>query len=123
MLQGDEETIKKLLCFLRKTFPRLNFESKKSLKELFPEPKSTYLKLFWKLAHGDVVVYRHEKLVCVLEIGGRAHFSDKTQRLRDSKKDKICRINNVNCLRVSNSFLTDMVKPIGKKLLRKAFYG
>jgi len=122
MSQGDEEIIDKLLSYLRQTFPKLEFESKIPLKQLFPEPESKYLKSFWKRAHGDIVVFRHGRLCAIVEIGGKAHFSDPKQHLRDSKKDRICKLNGVNCLRVSNSFLNDMAKLVSKRLLRKFIY-
>lgn len=123
MLQGDEEILETLLCYLHKAFPGLDFDQKIKLNQLFPEPESDYLRRFWKLAHADITVYRHGKLCCVLEIGGKAHFSDKIQKLRDSKKDKLCKLNSINCLRVSNSFLNDLAKPMSKRLLRRYFYG
>ena len=122
MLQGDEEVIERLLIFLRNTFPKLDFDQKIPLKRLFPEPEAIYLKRFWRRAHGDIVIFRHGKLCCILEIGGRAHFSDEKQKVRDGKKDRLCKLNKVGCLRVGNSFLNDMEKIAGKRLLRKAFY-
>jgi len=122
ILQGDEEIIEKLLSYLRQNFPRLKFRSKVPLRELFPEPKGRYLKSIWNHGHGDICVFRHNRLVCIIEPGGSAHFKDEKQKDRDRRKDKLCRENGVNCLRVSNSFVNYFSKLITKKLLKKYFY-
>lgn len=122
--QGDEEVLQKLLTYLEREFPKLKFKTKVQLKELFCEPQSKYLKSFWRnRSHADIAVFRHCKLVCIIEPGGYSHFKDKKQQVRDEKKDKICRQNGVNCLRVTNSFVDYLNKKVSKKLLKKYFYG
>jgi len=130
-LQGDEEIIEKLLEFLRAKFPRLKFKSKVPLRELFAEPESKWLKSIWRFGHGDIVVYRHGKPVCIIEPGGFYHTKDETQKLRDKKKDKLCKLNGVNVLRIYNNtvyrFCNPKVPPyngkqIFKRLLRRYFY-
>lgn len=55
-MTSDDKTIKDFVFWLRKKFPRLHFKVKKSLKDLFPEPKK--FKGFWKhpWAHADISV-------------------------------------------------------------------
>ena len=123
-LQGDEEVLGKLSSYLNDSFPRLSFRMKIPLKELFPEPENNTLRKFWgNNSHADVSIFRHGKLVCILEPGGSAHFKDKKQKVRDKKKDRICQENGVNVLRVGNSFAGCLEKPITKKFLKKYFYG
>jgi len=87
-MHSDEKTIGDFVCWLRDNFPRLSFEVKKSLKDLFPEPKK--FKGFWKhpWAHADISVFRHGKLVCVVEPGGFQHLTDKDQVKRDRKRNQ-----------------------------------
>jgi len=124
MIQNDEAVIEKLYSHLNANFPRLKFKVKIPLKELFPEPEDKWLKKFWSNnSHADIAVFRHGKLVAIIEPGGAAHFKDKKQKVRDSKKDKICKINGVNCLRIANSVINYLDEKITRKLLKKYFYG
>lgn len=124
MIQNDEAIIEKLYSHLNTNFPRLKFKVKISLKELFPEPENKWLKSFWSNnSHADIAVFRHDKLVAIIEPGGSAHFKDEKQKVRDSKKDKICKENRINCLRISNSVINYLNKRITRKLLKKYFYG
>lgn len=122
-LEGDEEVIEALYGHLVNNFPRLEFRKKVPLKKLFSEPDSRWLRSIWKYGHGDVAVYRHSKLVCIIEPGGSYHLKDQTQKVRDQKKDKLCTINGVRCLRVTNDFVNHFDKKQTKRLLKKHFYG
>ena len=124
-IQNDEEIIEKLYSYLIKDFSRLKFKVKIPLKILFPKPENKWLQSFWNNnSHADVAVFRHNKLVCIIEPGGWHHAKDKKQKVRDSKKDKICQENRVNCLRIFNNVVnSDLDKPIFRKLLKKYFYG
>lgn len=120
--QGDEEILKILSSWIINNF-RVNIKTKIPLKELFPEPEKKHLRKFWNNnSHADIAIFRHRKLLCIVEPGGKAHFSDKKQRTRDKKKDAICRINNIKCLRVSNGIIRDLDLPVTKQLFRKFFY-
>jgi len=125
MIQNDEVIIEKLYSHLNTNFPRLKFKVKIPLKELFPEPENKWLKSFWRHnSHADIAVFRHNKLVAIIEPGGWYHAKDKKQKVRDSKKDKICKFNGVNCLRIFNNVVNnDLNNPIFRKLLKKYFYG
>jgi len=125
MIQNDEAVIEKLYSHLNSNFPRLKFKVKIPLKELFPKPENQWLKSFWSNnSHADIAVFRHNKLVAIIEPGGWYHVKDEKQIIRDSKKDKICKINGVNCLRIFNNVVNnDLDNPKFRKLLKKKFYG
>ena len=125
MLEKDEKIIEKLYSHLIDEFPRLKFKAKIPLKELFPKPEDRWLQSFWNNnSHADIAVFRHHKLVCIIEPGGWHHAKDKKQKIRDLKKDKICQKNKVNCLRIFNNVVdSDLENPKFKKLLKKYFYG
>lgn len=120
----DEEVIQKLYNWLVVNFPRFKFKIKESLKNILPKPESRWLENIWKFGHADISVYRHNELSCIVEPGGWYHAKDKKQRVNDLKKDTLCKINGVNCLRFFNNVVEDnlgMLKT--KRLFKKYFYG
>lgn len=123
-IQDDKEIIEKLYSHLTNKFPRLEFKIKIPLKKLFPEPENKWLKSIWSYGHADITVFRHNKLIAIVEPGGWYHAKDPKQKIRDSKKDKICKINGVNCLRIFNDVVDNgMPTKNFKRLLKKYFYG
>jgi len=123
-IQNDEKIIGKLYSHLINEFPRLKFRIKIPLKELFPKPENKWLQSFWNNnSHADISVFRHERLVAIIEPGGWYHAKDEKQKIRDSKKDKICRDNGINCLRIFNNVVDDLNNLKFRKLLKKYFYG
>lgn len=124
-IQNDEKIIGKLYSYLINEFPRLGFRIKIPLKELFPKPENKWLQSFWNNnSHADISIFRHSKLICIIEPGGWHHVKDEKQKVRDSKKDKICKINGVNILRIFNNVITDdLDNSKFRKLLKKYFYG
>lgn len=121
--QGDEEVLETLSSWITDNF-RVNVKMKVPLKELFPEPEKQHLKRFWNNnSHADLAIFRHYRLLCIVEPGGFAHFSDKKQKTRDKKKDAICRINKVHCFRIANSIVKHLDLPVVKRQFRKYFYG
>lgn len=123
-IQNDEKIIEKLYSYLINEFPRLGFKIKISLKELFPKPEDKWLQSFWNdNSHADISIFRHNKLICIIEPGGWYHAKDEKQKIRDLKKDKICRKNRINCLRIFNNVVeNDLKNPKFRKLLKKYFY-
>lgn len=123
-LQGDEKFLEPFDSWLVATFPRITSGILRTpLKKLFPEPESRVLRSFWSNnSHADIPKFRHGKLVCIIELGGSAHFKDEKQRIRDKKKDRICQLNGVNLIRFSNSVLKDIGIVKLKKLVKKGFY-
>ena len=74
------------------------------LKKLFPEPENRFLRSFWKAAsHADIPVFskRDNRLIAIFETGGSAHL-EKKQVLRDTKKAKICALNNIGFRGIQN---------------------
>jgi len=124
-IQNDEKIIEKLYSHLVNEFPRLEFKIKIPLKKLFPEPENKWLKSFWKNnSHADIVVFRHGRLVAIIEPGGWYHASNGKQKRRDLQKDLICQENRVNCLRIFNNVVVnDLDNLKTKRLLKKKFYG
>lgn len=121
-MYSDEKIIKDFVSWLRNKFPRFCFEVKKSLKELFPEPKK--YKAFWRhpWSHADVSVFSGRKLVCIIEPGGFQHLTDKQQAIRDGKKKSICDESNVYFLPLMNQALENREHKEFTRLLRNAFY-
>ena len=124
-IKDDKEIIDKLYLYLSNNFPRLKFKKKIFLKDLFPKPKNKWLQSFWNNnSHADISVFRHHKLVCIIEPGGWHHVKDEKQKIRDSKKDKICQENKIKCLRIFNNVVNgDLDNSKFRKLLKKYFYG
>lgn len=123
-IQNDEKIIEKLYSHLTNKFPRLGFKIKIPLKKLFPEPENKWLKSIWSYGHADISVFRHDKLIAIVEPGGWYHAKDERQKIRDSKKDKICKINKVNCLRIFNDVVNNNLdNPKFRRLSKKYFYG
>jgi len=122
-IQGDEENINRLYFYLIANFPRIHSKIKIPLRKLVPEPKSSYYKSIWRYGHGDVVIYRHNKLACIIELDGMAHFTNSEQIGRDQRKDKLCKMNGINVLRVGNCIISHLDSSKTRKLLKKYIYG
>lgn len=123
-MRTDEQLINEFTGWLRQTFKRLVFKVHMPLSELFPEPNSPKLKHFWqcKWSHADVAVYRHGKLICIIEPGGHQHITDKLQSKRDKKKLAICIENRVSFLPLMNQAVRCKNHPQFKRLLKYYFY-
>jgi len=121
-MHSDDKLIEDFVSWLKKSFPRLTFEVKKSLKEVLPEPKK--YKEFWghQWAHIDISVFRHDKLVAVIEPGGFQHLTDEEQKERDRKKRSICKEFSVNFLPLMNEALKSREHSKFRRLLKNYFY-
>ena len=121
-MQSDDKLIEDFVAWLRKRFPRLVFLVKKPLKEIF-QPPSKY-RNFWACswAHADISVWRHGRLVAILEPGGYQHAVDGDQKDRDRKKRLICEEFGVSFLPIMNATLNFRNTKQFRKLLKAAFY-
>ena len=124
-MQGDEGILEKIINQIINVWKfKVSIEIKIPLRKLFPEPENKWLSTMWSHGHADIAVYRHGKLVCIIEPGGWFyHLKDKTQKLRDKRKDKLCEINGVNVLRAVNDIVDNLDLPVTKKLFKKYIYG
>jgi len=121
--EDDTKDLRVISSFIEHNF-RLTTKIKVPLKELFPKPEKKHLQRFWgNNSHADIPIFRHHKLVLIIEPGGKAHFSDKKQIIRDKKKYAICKLNGVNLLSISNSVIGYLDDKKTKRLFRKYIYG
>lgn len=123
--QGDEAILEEICDHIINHWNlKVSIKTKTPLREMFPEPKNKWLLSIWRYGHADISIFKHNKLVAVIEPGGwHYHLKDEKQLLRDKKKDKLCELNNVNCLRVVNDIVNYLDLPKTKKLIRKYIYG
>lgn len=123
--QGDEATLEKLKTWIETNLP-VTVGMKVPLKKLLPKSEKKHLERFrTDNSHADLAVFRHLKLVCIIEPGGTAHFSDKKQRTRDKKKLALCLENNIEFLPLANGSIDISGGPKTqklKKLLKKKIY-
>jgi len=124
-IQGDELIIEKISDYIINKYNlKVSIEIKKPLRELFPKPESKGLHSIWSYGHTDISIYRHNKLVCIIEPGGwHYHLKDKKQILRDKKKYILCKNNNVKVLNVVNDIVDNLDLSITKRLFKKYIYG
>ena len=91
------------------------------LRELFPEPDNAGLRHIWKYGAADLVVYRCDKAVCIIEAGGAHHFEDK-QSLNDRRKWKLCEINGVGCMTMMNGLMDGLSNRKWRSLLGRYLF-
>ncbi len=122
--QSDEKLIANFAHHLVVSFPRLTYKTHVPLKELFQEPDNPTLKRFWNCSwsHADIAVFRHGKLVCIIEPGGHQHITDAKQNKRDHKKYLICKQAGVNMLSLMNRCMNHVDHPKFRRLLKAYFY-
>ncbi|MEJ0090609.1 MAG: hypothetical protein WDM80_12820 [Limisphaerales bacterium] len=79
------------------------------LKQVFNEPENSGLKHIWRYGSADLVVFRGNKPVAIIEPGGAHHFDEK-QSLNDRRKWKLAEQNGVRCLHVMNDVMDSLSK-------------
>lgn len=79
------------------------------LKQVFNEPENSGLKHIWCYGSADLVVFRDNKPVAIIEPGGAHHFDEK-QSLNDRRKWKLAEQNGVRCLHVMNGVMNSLSK-------------
>ncbi len=123
-IQGDEEILEKINNHIINHWNlKVSIKTKVPLKELFPEPKNKWLLSIRQRGHADIAVYRHGELKCIIEPGGSAHLKDSKQMSADKRKDRLCKLNSVNVLRLMNSVINCLDHPKTKRLFKKYIYG
>jgi len=124
-IQGDEEILEKINNYIINVYKlKVSIKTKKPLRELFPEPKDKWLLSIWSHGHADIAVYRHGKIVTIIEPGGWFyHLKDPKQKSRDKRKDRLCEVNGVNVLRAVNDIIDNLDLPVTKRLFKKFIYG
>ena len=122
-VQGDELIIEKISDYIINKYNlKVSIETKKPLRELFPKPENKWLSTIWSHGHADISVYRHGELKCIIEPGGSAHLREARQISADKRKDRLCKLNGVNVLRLMNSVINCLDHPKTKRLFRKYIY-
>lgn len=85
---------------------RFTIQKEVAISQVF-EDNSSYNDLFYS-GRFDFVVYerlgRSEMPVLAIELDGKEHFEDEVVKLRDKKKNDICRAHNLQIIRVENSY-------------------
>lgn len=92
------------------------------LSELFPKPENVGLQHIWRYGSADLVVYRSDKPVAIIEPGGGHHFEEK-QSLNDRRKWKLAEQNGVRCLSMMNGLQTRLSKRKWRALLGRYLFG
>jgi hypothetical protein len=123
-VEVDDAIINAVVEYIRRRHPKFDIKTKVPLKELFSEPKSPRLKKFWQAqSHADIVIFRNDKLIAILEPGGGAHLRDEKQVYRDTLKRMICWLNKVKCEHILNSLVVDYMQTREWKLfIKKLLY-
>lgn len=118
------EEAKAIKAYILKTWPTLfTVDLERPLREIFPEPTNRGLKHIWQYGAADIVVRKKGKIVSIIEPGGGQHFSDEKQKKNDSRKWKICDINNVRCLCVMNGVRRALSNRKWRSLLGRYLFG
>jgi hypothetical protein len=74
------------------------------LSSVFPESENVGLRHIWKWGSADLIVYRHGKLICLIESGGSHHWEEK-QSPNDRRKWKLAEIIGIRCLTRMNGMM------------------
>lgn len=116
------EDIKQIEKYINNTWKQFTTRKEHPLKELFPEPENVGLKHIWKYGSADLVVYRDNKPICIIESGGGHHFEEK-QSLNDRCKWKLAEQNGVRCLTMMNGLIQRLSKRKWRALLGRYLFG
>lgn len=115
------EEIRKIESYVNAVWPKFTTRKEVRLRELFPEPENAGLRHIWKYGSADLVVYRRDKPVCIVEAGGAHHFEEK-QSLNDRRKWKLAEQNGVGCLTMMNGLMDKPSKRKWRNLLGRYLF-
>ena len=104
------EEAKAIKVYIEQKWPRFFFvKLEVPLKEIFNEPENSGLKHIWRYGSADLVVFRDNKPMAIIEPGGGQHFGEK-QSLNDRRKWKLAEQNGIRCLHVMNGVMNSLSK-------------
>lgn len=115
------DDIRQIEEYINKTWPKLATQKEVRLSKLFIEPTNKGLKHIWKYGSADLVVYKYNKPICIIESGGSHHWEEK-QSLNDRRKWKLAELNGVRCLTMMNGLMTRLSKRKWRALLGSYFF-
>ena len=107
--------------YIKDTWKHFTTVKEVRLSKLFPEPENKGLKHIWTYGSADLVVYRNDKPIAIIEAGGGQHFKEK-QSLNDRRKWKLCDINNAPCLTMINGLKDQLSNRQWRALLGKYLF-
>ncbi len=116
------EDIREIEKYINVTWKNFTTVKEVKLNLLFAEPENTGLRHIWKYGSADLVVYRNNKPICIIESGGGQHFQEK-QNLNDRRKWKLAEQNNVRCLTMINGLMHGVSKRKWRALLGRYLFG
>lgn len=98
------EDIKQIEKYINNTWKHFATQKEVRLSSVFPEPKNKGLRHTWRYGSADLVVFKDEKPICIIESGGSHHCEEK-QSLNDRRKWKLAEQNGVRCLTMMNGIM------------------
>jgi len=115
------EDIKQIESYINRTWKQFATQKEVRLRKLFPEPENKGLKHIWKYGSADLVIYKNEKPICIIESGGSQHWEEK-QSLNDRRKWKLAEQNGVRCLTMMNGIMQRLSNRKWRGLLGKYLF-
>ena len=116
------EDIKQIEKYINNTWKQFITQKEIRLRKLFPEPENIGLKHIWKYGSADLVAYKNDKAICIIESGGSHHW-EEMQNLNDRRKWKLAEQNGVRCLTMMNGLMQGLSKRKWRTLLGKYLFG
>lgn len=116
------EDIKQIEKYINDTWKQFTTKKELKLNAFLPEPENVGLRHIWRYGSADLVVYKDNKPVCIIEAGGAHHFEEH-QSLNDRRKWKLCEQNGIRCLTMMNGLMPRLSKRKWRALLGKYLFG
>jgi hypothetical protein len=116
------EEVIKIETYINRTWQSFQTEKEVPLRKLFPRPSNPGLLHIWRYGAADLVVSRVGNPIAIIEVGGSHHWEEK-QMTNDSRKWKLCSINNVRCLRMTNGMQVRLSGRKWRALLGSYLFG
>jgi hypothetical protein len=110
------EEVKQIEGYILEKWKQFSTIKEVRLCTLFPEPENPGLKHIWMYGSADLVVYRSQKPICIIEAGGYHHWEEKQSR-NDRRKWKLADENGVKCLQMMNGMMGSLSRRKWRALL------